>query len=629
MPQPLKYPELAHLPPDEKHKEQQRKWHQAINADPEKKARRRELNRLSKQRSRARKMDTEQQETEGQPSRKRRRTAATTNSAAGPSNIAEPFNAPDITEPSTSSHQPFVSIPIDPALLPQPPNNTEVTTRRACDAATATVHPSTRDIMVTTETPHTCDVSVMTEPAPAPAPPSPALSTLTNLDMDLASDIIGIEVPEQSETIQWSDGRTTVLPCIWEGGVNICHNDAEFVKFLAQLPESCPGSAHVVHAHYRDWSSKPMELCELVNEALRDGKVFLLRGRHKPEPAALDLDYLERYGISSTRPIVAHDVKTRVADFTYPQMTSTVQQFIRDIRDPNKIRFVLDLPFLQGGLPFSLSTIDHGRAAWNLTVTAAQEPVHPDNFFVTGWALLHHAGVLTYFHHDADGAATHVTIDNFNGTKFWCVAFPKYGHKIPRTTLSTIAELFTDLGNNREQIESNWDFETVTLLPGDLLIQPPGQFHAVYTPVATFATGGHFYNHQYMHLTELSRYIDHYKGPTFTNQIHEHSIATFERMIINLPYLPRRVTIYSRSLIALCTMVMESEKYVAAGTGKRKRQKLETAKQAFAMSNAIVTHFWTNLKLSTKKYREGSQMHPGDAIDRDELMSCLAEFTIS
>ncbi|KAG1901339.1 uncharacterized protein F5891DRAFT_979519 [Suillus fuscotomentosus] len=45
----------------------------------------------------------------------------------------------------------------------------------------------------------------------------------------------------------------------------------------------------------------------------------------KPEPVKLDINYLEHYGMSSMRPIVAHDAKARM-----------------------------------GGLPFFFNTLDHG-----------------------------------------------------------------------------------------------------------------------------------------------------------------------------------------------------------------------------------------------------------------------------
>ncbi|KAG1836496.1 hypothetical protein DFJ58DRAFT_734920 [Suillus subalutaceus] len=532
----LKYPELAGLPRAERQKEQVKRWVQEQNADPAKRARLRERNTENKRKNR----ELKRAQKNGQ--------VVPTDSAGGSSNVVRLSNGPAVSLPlpqvSSSDPQLVPIIPIDPVLLLQP--SSSHSTR---DAATMVDPPPTAQGIMAAKTSHTCDVSIMTETPsensyPLPNQPQlepalPTLSTLPELNLDLASDIIGVQVPEQSETVEWSDGHITVLPCIWEDGINICKDDVAYVKFLAQLPQSLPSSAYVVHAQYCDWSSKPMELHELVNATLREGKCFLLHGLPKPEPAKLDVDYLERYGMSSMRPIVAHDVKARVANFTYPHKDSTIQQFIGNVHNPNIIQCVLDLPFSQGGLPFFFSTLDHGMVyAWNLTLTCKPQSVHPDNFLVKAWALLHHAGFLTYFHHDSDGGNTYVKVENHSGVKFWCLAFPKDGHSISRTALSANFALFANLKKNRKKIESKWDFEVVTVLPGDLLIQPPGQFHAVYTPVATFATGGHFYNHQYMHLTELSRYVDHTKGTTFTNQIHEHSIATFQRMIINLPYLP-------------------------------------------------------------------------------------------
>lgn len=36
---------------------------------------------------------------------------------------------------------------------------------------------------------------------------------------------------------------------------------------------------------------------------------------------------------------------------------------------------------------------------------------------------------------------------------------------------------------------------------------PPGQHHAVFTPVAGFSRGGRYFNLDTMHLTELSRFV--------------------------------------------------------------------------------------------------------------------------
>ena len=72
-------------------------------------------------------------------------------------------------------------------------------------------------------------------------------------------------------------------------------------------------------------------------------------------------------------------------------------------------------------------------------------------------------------------------------------------------------------------------------------VMPPGQLHAVYTPVASFATGGHFYHYECMHLTELSRYLDAVVGDCLTNQMLHNALETLRRMMIAIPRLSPRI----------------------------------------------------------------------------------------
>jgi hypothetical protein len=53
--------------------------------------------------------------------------------------------------------------------------------------------------------------------------------------------------------------------------------------------------------------------------------------------------------------------------------------------------------------------------------------------------------------------------------------------------------------------------------------------------MASFAKGAHCLNFELMHEVELSRHVDANKGNFLTNQVHEHSIETLERMILHLP----------------------------------------------------------------------------------------------
>jgi hypothetical protein len=116
-----------------------------------------------------------------------------------------------------------------------------------------------------------------------------------------------------------------------------------------------------------------------------------------------------------------------------------------------------------------LRQFDHGIVhGWNQTTAdyPIDAKVHPDNFLLNGWALAHHPGVVTNFHHDSDGGVTFV--QPVLGKKMWVTAFPK-NEKISRTTFLRHSLQLTNLLEIRSNIEANWDMEVVTLLEGDLL----------------------------------------------------------------------------------------------------------------------------------------------------------------
>ncbi|KAG2030616.1 hypothetical protein BDR03DRAFT_986982 [Suillus americanus] len=255
-----------------------------------------------------------------------------------------------------------------------------------------------------------------------------------------------------------------------------------------------------------DWLSKSRQLCGKISTALHISKAVILWQASAPAPATLDLDYLEDRGMSKLMRVMVHDAKQRTKDFTYPHQHATLAQFMSNIHDPHKIQCILDVPFSQGGLPSFVKCVNNSHGT-NPPSTAAY------------W---------TNPHHDSDGGATFIQIKT--GQKKWGLFRPINEDTVTRTNLSEMALTLVDLYQNCKHIQENWNGEIVTLLPGDILsasIQPAGQFHAVYMPVALFATGGHFYNYESMHLTELSHYIDHKLGRTLTNQVHEHSLATF------------------------------------------------------------------------------------------------------
>ena len=133
---------------------------------------------------------------------------------------------------------------------------------------------------------------------------------------------------------------------------------------------------------------------------------------------------------------------------------------------------------------------------------------------------------------------------------------------------------------------------------------PPGQHHAVYTPVAGFSRGGHYYNLDTMHLTELSRFVDTIQGKVITNNVRYGTLETLCRMVISLTIIPKSrsespshfancllrnpLELYKHSLIALCGMVTYHEHYVSQGTTAQKSSTLDKATE---IATTVLVHF--------------------------------------
>ncbi|KAG6371783.1 hypothetical protein JVT61DRAFT_9138 [Boletus reticuloceps] len=181
--------------------------------------------------------------------------------------------------------------------------------------------------------------------------------------------------------------------------------------------------------------------------------------------------------------------------------------------------------------------------------------VSADNLAVRSWALAHQAGVFTYPHQDADGEATYAIV--VSGVKLWTLYFSCD----PTQSRDQLLQHFNNLCDPDANVHPQLTAETVCLYPGDLLIQPPGQFHSVYTPTAAFTIGGHFYSYECFHLTEIARYFDVTLKGELTNQVHHHSLETLMQMIVGLPHLDRERKLKKNTLLALCLMVIHPKRY--------------------------------------------------------------------
>ncbi|KAG1830704.1 hypothetical protein DFJ58DRAFT_848392 [Suillus subalutaceus] len=245
--------------------------------------------------------------------------------------------------------------------------------------------------------------------------------------------------------------------------------------------------------------------------------------------------------------------------------------------------------------------------------------VHPDNFLVNGWGLIHQGGVVTTPHHDSEGQNTFVIGDI--GLKFWVWFFYK-DHQDRQALLQASTSLCDKYDF------SQFAAESVTVYPGDLIIQPPGQLHSVYTPIPSFTRGGHFYSYETLPFTELSRWLDRCAGLLLTNQAHEHTEETLWRMTAVIPRLPPNEVPHRRPLLALCHMVLSAEKYVAQGSKSTilkknapKAIQSSSKDRAIAIAQKILQHMDIAARDLPRILTTAGEL---DAIV--DLRNCLSEF---
>ncbi|KAG2029909.1 hypothetical protein BDR03DRAFT_975385 [Suillus americanus] len=474
------------------------------------------------------------------------------------------------------------------------------------------------------------DPSQAIELAISIAPTNSVASMTAASAKDLTVGLWGKEVKKSSPKITWRDGHTTILPAVYDDyNINVCAAvDIPIIKYLAECPVSTPDSKFATHISNQDIPT--FELHDIIGSSLSQNRPVTLRGTGLySNDKKLTLEYLDlHYAISPNRAVWIHDVRARALDHTNVTKAGLLNTFFESMDDPNSIQCVLDIPLAQVALPDSLRNLDHGIAhGWSETVydVPISSKVHPENFTVKGWALVHHAGFLTYPHHDAEGTLTWVKMDV--GIKFWVIFRPKDRHD-DRKHLQDFAIRLGNFTENESWIRANCDAEVITLLPGDMLIMPPWQVHAVYTPVASFATGGHFYHYACMHLTELSRYCDVTVGDCLTNQNLYHALETLRRMIIAIPRLSPRITMFRRSLLALCIMVTQGKAYRAKKGHKSAVVDTETAPISLAIAQAISGHLGvtTRRPIPVLLYK-GDQFDRGELITRKELDQVLSAFT--
>jgi hypothetical protein len=133
--------------------------------------------------------------------------------------------------------------------------------------------------------------------------PEQSTAPLDDARHDLASCMLGTQVPREAKTVKWADGHITVLPTLIHDGRNVLVNDEQLVRKMAALPASKPGSTLVTHLN----SAMPEDvLLSEIRNSLRDGKAVVVRAAAKPGPPNITFDFLKRYGIYSTTVVDMH-----------------------------------------------------------------------------------------------------------------------------------------------------------------------------------------------------------------------------------------------------------------------------------------------------------------------------------
>lgn len=192
------------------------------------------------------------------------------------------------------------------------------------------------------------------------------------------------------------------------------------------------------------------------------------------------------------------------------------------------------------------------------------------------WTLFTHAAYLTYCHQDA-GYCTYTIIRN--GCKIWAVlsALIDVPGAVTRKDLYDTWRTMLRPPPNLQAREVSTLFY-IFLLEGDVLVQPAGVAHQVYTPVNTITDGGHFMTYETLHLIELTRKFQRPHHTTATNSDHAAIHRHICRLAIALKVAFRdkskylRLTLcfglnlyvtafYRRPILALAAMVCQPEDY--------------------------------------------------------------------
>ncbi|TCD63812.1 hypothetical protein EIP91_004934 [Steccherinum ochraceum] len=432
--------------------------------------------------------------------------------------------------------------------------------------------PATNDTSVQTEqsipTSHATSVQTDAIPPPPPRADQPGSYAYTEDPLrpkDLRS-WQGQPYKSKAEDVFWPGGWVTKAPYQEDPkrpGVNIIPHDTKHTQLLARKVNDASQGSKYVQVFYYDKAEDPETCARKFARLLAEGISLHLIGF----PKLFEETYLKWtiesfyswLGVSKSQPYEAQDAFKRtnngVKNENKPIHRNTqMEDFLDDVnlRAETVTSAIMDAPAVKSNVPLFVGALDHGHTAHmrNFHGDMYRRSIPSDVHHSENWCLYHTGGYFTYTHKDAEALGTWIRI--VSGVKGWI--FINTDDVKAAKNRKTFEDACEKVEANSVHCPDGVHRDMVWAYPGDILIQAPGQYHEVFTPIPTVTTGGHFYSLETMHLTEVELYYQHCTNATDTNHRHHSASLTAVMMINSLKdkgpqWYPKK------SLMGLCLLI--------------------------------------------------------------------------
>ncbi|KAI0739768.1 hypothetical protein C8Q80DRAFT_1124104 [Daedaleopsis nitida] len=398
------------------------------------------------------------------------------------------------------------------------------------------------------------DASSSLSPPPASSSDRVTPAHIPFLDPSLTIDALmppgnSSEFPsDHHASCTWWNGMTTLLPFLTESKpVAKGHDtyepgdpDVRMVQWAARC-----SSDPTVASDPSDPKSQPMvEVLDNASDMSDEEFAFKIRACLGSGRAVLVTNYTNTDSrtpllwneCTATRPSTGAELRARRRERSrrnqkplLPEhVTTDMADFLKTADDPTVCGNLLDIPLTHANLPWFISMVsDDLRAETTLRRTPPKDMER-----MRHWALMANGGFVTHLHHDTHGLATWVAVTS--GGKMWTLVRPRSGDAADvEELLIKIAEAPDETCPGAIPLDKV-DIATVPLLPRSVLIQGPGSFHMVYTPVKTVAIGGHFLALDTLPQTLMTRMVQAKTTFCATNATHLGVLSSLARMAIAL-----------------------------------------------------------------------------------------------